>query len=202
MKRPIDIAFTDSVRRAQSRYGAREHGQRLEDSGRWQAELTPDLKAFIEARDSFYLATASADGRPYIQHRGGLPGFLKVLDDKTLGFADYPGNRQYITAGNLDENDRAFIFLMDYARRRRVKLWGRAAVIDDAPELLAKLHLAAMPKAPERAIRFRIETWDVNCQQYIVRRYTEDDIAKVVAPLEARIEALEAELAKARGRQG
>ncbi len=107
MERLTDIAFTDSVKRAQSRYGAREHCQRLEESGRWQAELTTDLRAFIEARDSFYLATASAEGRPYIQHRGGLPGFLKVLDDRTLAFADYPGNRQYIIAGNLVENDRA-----------------------------------------------------------------------------------------------
>lgn len=191
-----DIAFTDSVKATQTRYGTRAQGERLEQSGRWTSEITDDIAAFIAERDSFYFGTASAAGRPYIQHRGGPAGFLKVLDPGTLAFADYPGNKQYITAGNLMENPNAFIFLMDYANRRRIKFWGQGAVIDGDPELLQKLHDPAVPRAPERAIKFTIEAWDVNCPQFITPRFTADQVSQVVAEMQAKIEALEAEIAR------
>lgn len=128
-----DVAFTPAVKAEQTRRGSRHGYARMEEKGGWSATITPDLAAFIAARDSFYLSTASADGQPYTQHRGGPPGFVKVLDERTLAFADFRGNRQYITAGNLSENPRAFIFLMDYPNRSRVKMWGRAKVVENAP---------------------------------------------------------------------
>ena len=123
-----DIAFTPAVKRVQDRKGSRKGYAKMEEKGGWRDTITEDLARFIDRRDSFYLGTASADGQPYIQHRGGKPGFLKVLDEKTLAFADFRGNRQYITSGNLSENDKAYIFLMDYPSRSRVKIWGRARV--------------------------------------------------------------------------
>ncbi len=131
-----DIAFTPSVKKVQERLGSRNQYARMDQRGGWQNVVTPDLANFIAERDSFYLATASADGRPYIQHRGGPKGFLKVLDDHTLAFADFTGNRQYITVGNLLENNKAFIFLMDYANQTRIKIWAKAEVIDDNPALI------------------------------------------------------------------
>lgn len=133
-------------------------------------DVNRKLEAFIAERDSFYLGTASADGQPYIQHRGGPKGFLKVLDSRTLAFADFSGNRQYVTVGNLRENDRAFLFLMDYERPMRVKMWGRMRVVEDDPALLARLVDPAYPAAVERALVFKIERWDVNCTQHIPRR--------------------------------
>lgn len=194
-----DIAFTDSVKAAQTRYGARAHGERLEQSGRWKSAVTDDLAAFIATRDSFYLGTASAAGRPYIQHRGGPAGFLKVLDPGTLAFADYPGNKQYITAGNLMENPNAFIFLMDYANRYRAKFWGQGAIVDDDADLMQKLHHPSVPRAPERAVLFTIDAWDVNCPQFITPRFTVDEVNQVVAEMQAKIEALEAEIARRDG---
>lgn len=193
-----EIVFTPAIRAAQERYGSRRQMARLEQSNRWGRDMDDGLAAFIAQRDSFYLATASAEGRPYIQHRGGPPGFLKVLDGRTLGFADYPGNRQYISAGNLSENGQAFLFLMDYAHRRRVKIWGRAQVVDDDPDLLARLHDPALPVAPERAILLHVEAWDINCPQYIPAKYDEADVAAALQKLQARIAELEAELAAAR----
>jgi len=134
-----DIAITDAVKARQSRHGSRDAFQAQIERRDWQSTITEDLAAFLARRDSFYLATVSADGHPYIQHRGGPPGFLRVLDEKTLGLADLAGNRQYISAGNLDGNDWVHLFFMDYAERRRIKLWGRARLIDDDPELLARL---------------------------------------------------------------
>ena len=125
-----DVAFTPSVKAVQERHGSRRMFERLEALGGWSSTITPDLAAFIASVRSFYFATASKDGQPYVQHRGGPPGFLRVLDEKRLAFADFTGNRQYITTGNLAENPRAFIFLMDYVRRRRVKLWGTAEAIE------------------------------------------------------------------------
>ena len=165
----------------------------------WHDTVTPDLAAFLAERDSFYLATASAEGRPYIQHRGGPKGFLKALDDKRLAFADFGGNRQYISAGNLSENDQAAIFLMDYPNRRRVKLWGRARVVEDDPELLARLVEPGYRAKPERAILFEVEAWDVNCPQHITPRYSEDQIAPALAKLQVRIGELEAEVARLAG---
>ena len=157
--------------------------------------MTDDLAAFLIQRDSFYLATATAEGQPYIQHRGGAAGFLKVLDDKTLAFADFSGNRQYITSGNLGENDKAYIFLMDYPNRRRIKIWGRARVVEDDPELIEKLIDPGYAGKPERAILFTVEAWDVNCPQHITPRYTEDEILALESPLKQRIAELEAEVA-------
>ncbi|MEQ8807223.1 MAG: pyridoxamine 5'-phosphate oxidase family protein [Rhodospirillales bacterium] len=171
----------------------------MEDKGGWADRVTDDLAAFIAARDSFYLATATADGQPYIQHRGGKPGFLKVLDDRTLAFADFSGNRQYVTEGNLEDNPKAFLFLMDYPNRRRIKIWGTARMVEDDPALIARLADADYTAGtPERAVVFEIAAWDVNCPQHIMPRFTEADIARAVQPLHDRIRELEAALA-ARG---
>ena len=194
-----DIAFTPAVKAVQERLGSRAGYAKMEQRGGWRNTLTPDLGAFIAARDSFYLATASADGRPYIQHRGGPKGFLKVLDEHTLAFADFSGNRQYISIGNLAENDKAFIFLMDYAHRRRIKIWGRAEVIEDDPTLLEQLADPAYPARPERVFRFHIEAWDSNCPQHIMPRFTAEDLAPAVQKLRDRIAELEAEVAALRG---
>ncbi len=196
MTRPVsDLAFTPAVKGWQERLGSRAGYTRMAEKRDWRDSVTPELKAFLAERDSFYLATASAEGRPYIQHRGGPAGFLKVLDDKHLAFADFGGNKQFISAGNLSENDRASIFLMDYAGRQRIKLWGRARVVEDDADLLERLADSEYQAKPERAIVFEIEAWDVNCPQHITRRYTEDQIAPAIAKLQARIVELEAEVA-------
>jgi predicted pyridoxine 5'-phosphate oxidase superfamily flavin-nucleotide-binding protein len=189
-----DIAFTPAVKALQEQNGSRAGYARMAEKRDWHDRVTSDLAAFLAERDSFYLATASAEGRPYIQHRGGPKGFLKALDDKRLAFADFGGNRQYISAGNLSENDRASIFLMDYPNRRRIKLWGRARVVEDDPELLERLLTPGYGAKPERAIVFEVEAWDVNCPQHITPRYTEDQIAPALAKLQARIDELEAEV--------
>ena len=194
-----DIAFTPAVKAWQARLGSRAGYARMAEKRDWSDSVTPDLAAFLAERDSFYLATASADGRPYIQHRGGPAGFLKVLDDKHLAFADFGGNKQYISAGNLSENDRASIFLMDYANRQRIKLWGRARVVEDDAALLERLADPAYRATPERAVVFEIEAWDVNCPQHIARRYTDDQIAPALAKLQARIDELEAEVKELKG---
>jgi predicted pyridoxine 5'-phosphate oxidase superfamily flavin-nucleotide-binding protein len=189
-----DVAFSPSVKAVQMRRGSRAGYARMEERGGWSDRITPELAAFIAARDSFYLGTASADGQPYIQHRGGPKGFLRVLDDRTLGMADYRGNRQYITTGNLAENDRAFLFLMDYANRRRVKIWGRARVVEDDPALLERLMPEGAAGRPEQAILITLEAWDVNCPQHITRRFDEAEVEQLVAPLRQRIAELEARL--------
>jgi predicted pyridoxine 5'-phosphate oxidase superfamily flavin-nucleotide-binding protein len=189
-----DVAFSPAVKAVQMRRGSRAGYARMEERGGWSDRITPELAAFIAARDSFYLGTASADGQPYIQHRGGPKGFLRVLDDRTLGIADYRGNRQYITTGNLAENDRAFLFLMDYANRRRVKIWGRARVVEDDPALLERLMPEGAAGRPEQAILITLEAWDVNCPQHITRRFDEAEVEQLVAPLRQRIAELEARL--------
>ncbi len=190
-----DIAFTPAVKAFQERLGSRGGYARMEEKRGWRDRVTPDLAAFLSLRDSFYMATATADGQPYIQHRGGPPGFLKVLDDKTLAFADFSGNRQYITAGNLDENDQAYIFLMDYPNRRRIKIWGTSRLVEDDPALVETLLEPGYKGKPERAILFNVEAWDVNCPQHITPRYTDDEILALVSPLKLRIAELEAEVA-------
>lgn len=190
-----DIAFTPSVKAQQERRGSRAGYARMERKGGWKQAVTPELAAFIAQRDSFYLATSNAEGQPYIQHRGGPLGFLKVLGETRLGFADFGGNRQYITLGNLDDNPRAFIFLMDYANRRRVKIWGRAHVAEGDGELLGRLVDGDYDAGkPERAILFDIEAWDVNCPQHITERYTLEEVEAVVGRFKERIAALESEL--------
>lgn len=196
-----DIAFTPAVKTVQERLGSRAGYARMEEKGGWADRVTPDLAAFLAERDSFYLATASAGGQPYIQHRGGPKGFLKALDDKTLAFADFSGNRQYITAGNLGENDKAYIFLMDYPNRRRIKIWGRARLVEDDPALLDRLLEQGYKGRPERAILFTIEAWDVNCPQHIIPRYSDDQIQALVPPLKRRIAELEAEISSLRATQ-
>lgn len=193
-----DVAFTDSVKAEQERRGSRAAYARMEARGGFRTALTPDLVAFLATIDTAYLATASADGQPYAQHRGGPPGFLRLVGPDRIGFADYAGNRQYVTVGNLAENDRAFLFLMDYAHGRRIKLWGRAAVSDD-PELIARLMPAEAEARAERAILFRVAAWDVNCPAHIPCKVNVADIAPILADRDARIAALEAELAALRG---
>ena len=194
-----DIAFTPAVKAVQERLGSRAGYARMEQKRGWQDKATDELAAFLAGRDSVYLATASAAGQPYIQHRGGPKGFLKVLDEKRLAFADFKGNRQYITLGNLSENPRAHIFVMDYPNRQRVKIWGRAEVVEDDPWLLEKLSDPSYGGVPGRAIVFHIEAWDVNCPQHIIPRYTEGDIAAAFAKLQGRIRELEAEIARLKG---
>jgi predicted pyridoxine 5'-phosphate oxidase superfamily flavin-nucleotide-binding protein len=193
-----DVAFSPAVKAVQARRGSREAYARREVRGGWRDRITPDLAAFVAERDSFYLATASAAGQPYVQHRGGPKGFLRVLDERTLGFADFRGNRQYITLGNLAENDRAFIFLMDYANQQRIKLWGRARVVEDDPALLARLAPEGDEGVPEQAILFTVEAWDANCRQHIPQLFAADDVAAAIGKLQARIAELEAALAAAR----
>lgn len=195
------LVFTPAAKRAQAERGsATAYAQRLADG--FPDAVTPELARFIAEQDTVFLATASADGAPYIQHRGGPKGFIKVLDQRTLGFADYRGNRQYITLANLSENDRAYLFLLDPARRQRIKLWGRARVVEDDPALVEKLFDAGYKARPERAILFTIEAWDVNCSQHIVTRFSEADIAEALATVQAKIAALEAENAKLRAALG
>lgn len=166
-----DIAFTPAVKVIQSDKGSRLRYARMETEGSWETEVTPELESFFADLDMFYLGTANADGQPYIQYRGGSPGFLKTVDEKTLGFADFSGNRQYITLGNLSENPKAFIFLMDYAHSRRIKLWGKARVVEDDPALLNMLRDPAYPGKVERAILFEIEASDtVEALEVVIRR--------------------------------
>ncbi len=194
---PSDVAFTPAVKAIQAAKGSRAGYAKVERRG-WQTEVTPELEEFLAGIDMFYLGTAGASGQPYIQYRGGSPGFLKVLDPKTLAFADFGGNKQYITVGNLSENPKAFIFLMDYANSRRIKLWGEAKVVDDDHALLERLRDPEYPGNVERAIVFTIEAWDVNCPQHIHQRFSVRQIKPVIEQLQARIADLESQLAAAR----
>jgi uncharacterized protein len=201
MKQPIsDIAFTPSVKTIQERMGSRKQYERMENRGSWADTITQNLTDFIADRDSFYLATATADGQPYIQHRGGAKGFLRVLDDHTLAFADFVGNRQYITVGTLAENNKAFIFLMDYANRQRIKVWGTAEVVENDPELLQELHDPNYKGNPERVIRFHVKAWDVNCPQHIKPTIDEENTSGIVQKLRKRITELEAKNAELKNR--
>jgi uncharacterized protein len=164
------LAFSEAVKTAQARYGARAHGERLESARQAPRDrLNDDLTAFIAAADSFFIGTASGDGWPHVQHRGGPPGFLKVLDERTLAFADYSGNKQYITVGNLAENDRVMLFIIDYERGRRLKIWGRASIIEDDAALFRRVSDADYPAHVERVIRIEVEAWDLNCRQHFPR---------------------------------
>ena len=194
-----DVAFTPAVKAIQARKGSREAYAHVEENGGWRTEIDDKLAAFLANTDSFFLATASADGQPYIQHRGGPKGFIKILDKTTIAFADYTGNRQYITQGNLSENPRAHIFIMDYAHRRRVKIWGEARVVDDDPALLDSLMPKGYRARPEQVVIFKIAAWDTNCPQHIPQKFDAADVAAALAQRDARISELEAELAKIRG---
>jgi uncharacterized protein len=191
---PSDIAFTDTVKALQTSKGSRRAYANMEGGRGWQTTITPELQAFIEAQISVFLATANAAGQPYIQHRGGPPGFLRVLDDTTLGFVDYSGNRQYISSGNLLENPRAHLFLIDYAHRRRVKLWGKARFVEHDAALIERLMPDGYDARPEQVLLFDVHAWDANCPQHIPQRFEIADVADLLAERDARIAALEAEL--------
>lgn len=193
---PSDIAFTPAVKAIQAEKGSRSAYDKVEQGRGWQTAVTPELTAFLSELDMFYLGTTNADGQPYIQYRGGAPGFLKVIDEKTLGFDDFGGNRQYITLGNLSENAKAFIFLMDYANRRRIKIWGTARVVEDDPDLLERLQDSEYPGKVERAILFSVEAWDVNCPQHIHKRYSQSIVAPIIERLQSQVEELQAKLAE------
>jgi len=189
--------FTPAVQKAQAERGSAKAYERRIAEG-FPDKVTPELAQFIALQDTAFLATASADGAPYIQHRGGPKGFIKVIDEKTLGFADYRGNRQYITLANLSENDHAYLFLLDPARRQRIKLWGRARVVEDDAALVERLFDAGYKAKPERAILFTIEAWDVNCSQHIVTRFTESEIEEAFEAVRGKVEELQAENARLR----
>ncbi len=198
---PSDVAFTPSVKAIQARKGSRHGYEAMERSHGWQTEIPPDLSAFIEAQTSVFLATATKEGQPYIQHRGGPAGFLRVLDGKTIAFTDFAGNRQYITQGNLEDNDKAFLFLIDYEHRRRVKIWGTARVVENEPALMSKLMPEGYRARPEQVIIFTVSAWDMNCPQHIPQRFEAADVAAALAERDARIEALEKELKELRERR-
>jgi predicted pyridoxine 5'-phosphate oxidase superfamily flavin-nucleotide-binding protein len=191
-----DVAFTPSVKRIQSERGSRRSYARIEERGGWETTVTPELATFIASRDSFFLATANASGQPYIQHRGGPPGFLRVIDDATIGFADLPGNKQYITLGNLAENEQAFVFLIDYTTQRRVKLWVRARVATDAATIQSLQVPNGTAKA-DQAIVLHLVAWDENCPQHIPQLVSAEKVEGYLASLHARIAELESELRKA-----
>src|SRR5215831_4555080 len=191
------LVFTAAALQAQAERGSARAYQKRIAAG-LPDKVTGELAAFISELDTAFLGTVSAAGAPYIQHRGGPKGFIKVLDEKTLGFADYAGNRQYITISNLAGNDRAYLFLLDFAAGRRIKIWGRARTVEDDPALLARLTDPGYRARPERAILFTVEAWDVNCSQHITARFTEAEIEEATAALRHRIAALEAENARLR----
>ena len=193
-----DVGFTPAVKAVQERKGSRQSYARMEESGSWKTRLTPDLRAFIQAQTSVFLGTATPQGQPYIQHRGGPPGFLTALNDETLGFVDFVGNRQYITLGNLAENPKAHLFLLDYAQRKRVKVWGEARVVEDDPELTIRLMPKGYKARPSQVILFKVGAWDVNCPQHIPQRFEAADVAAAIEERDRRIEELEAQLASLR----
>ena len=192
-----DLVFPAAVRRAQAERGSEAHYANKAAHG-LPDTVTPELAAFIAEQDTAFLATASADGAPYIQHRGGPKGFIKVMDERTLGFADYRGNRQFITLGNLSENDRAYLFVIDFSRRERIKLWGRARVVEGDEALVAKLFDHGYKAKPERVILFTIEAWDVNCSQHITARMTVPEVEGLIGTVQERYAALQAENARLR----
>ncbi len=193
-----DVAFTPAVKAVQMRKGSRSAYAALEERGGWPTRVTAELAQFIAEQTSVFLATASRDGQPYVQHRGGPKGFLRVLDETTLGFADFVGNRQFITLGNLAENPRAHLFLIDYATRRRVKIWGEARVVEGDDTLTATLMPQGYRARPSQAILFAVSAWDANCPQHIPLRLAASDIDAALAERDDRIRALEAEVASLR----
>jgi predicted pyridoxine 5'-phosphate oxidase superfamily flavin-nucleotide-binding protein len=189
-----DIAFTPTVKAIQTRKGSRRAYAEQEQAGGWRTDITPDLKSFIEAQTSVFLATATVDGQPYIQHRGGPEGFLKVIDAQTIGFVDFAGNRQFITSGNLAENPKAYLFLIDYAHRRRIKIWGTARSVEGDDALVADLMPRDYRARAEQVILFTVAAWDANCPQHIPQRFEAADVAKALATRDERIAVLEAEV--------
>ncbi len=193
---PSDIAFTDAVKAEQQRLGSRGAYAHMEEGRGWQTRITEVLRDFLAARDSMYLATSNAVGQPYIQHRGGPPGFLRVIDEQTFGFADFAGNKQYITLGNLRGNTKAHVFLMDYAHRRRIKIWGELSAVEGDAELNERMKPAGYKARVERVMLIKIAAWDVNCPQHIPQKIDAADVAAAIEKRDARIAELEAEVAR------
>lgn len=193
-----DVAFSPAVKAVQARKGSRGAYAHREEGGSWETRITPDLAGFIADQRSLFMATASRDGQPYIQHRGGPPGFLRVLDEHTLAFADFAGNRQYISLGNLQENPSSQLFLIDYLNRRRVKIWGEARVVEDDAALLASLMPEGYRARADQVILFNVTAWDSNCPQHIPRRFEEEDVRAWLAERDGRIAELEARIAAIR----
>lgn len=182
-----DVAFSDSVKAVQSQRGSRAHFEKIETRGGWATELNTEIARFIEHVTTAYLATASADGQPYVQHRGGPPGFLRVLDNKTLGFVDFKGNRQYVTTGNLTENPRAHLFLIDYQGQQRVKLWGRARTVEGDDALARRFFPEGYNARIEQVILFDMTALDINCSQHIPQMFHAGDVAQTIQQYQARI---------------
>ncbi len=172
-----DIAFTDTVKKIQKQKGSRSSYANMEQRGSWQDIVNQKLRDFLAERDSFYMSTVNSEGQPYIQHRGGPKGFLKVIDNRTLGFADFTGNRQYISYGNLEDNNKVCLFFMDYPNRTRIKLWGTAEVNEDDTALIEQLTVSDYKGQVERAFIIHVKAWDRNCPQHIVPRYTNQEIS-------------------------
>ncbi|NVO05609.1 MAG: pyridoxamine 5'-phosphate oxidase family protein [Rhodoferax sp.] len=191
-----DVAFTPAVKAIQARKGSRPAYSRMEQRGSWETQITPELRDFIAAQTSFYMATANAQGQPYIQHRGGPAGFLRVLDEHRLAFVDYAGNKQYISAGNLSENPKAQLFLMDYEHRQRIKIWGEAQVIEGDEALIAQLAPREYAAQPEQVIVFTVKAWDANCPQHIPVRLDIEKVRSALDQRDQRIRELEARLAQ------
>ncbi len=195
-----DIAFTPTVKSIQTRKGSRHGYSRMEQSGSWESSITSQLKDFIAGQTSFYMASVNANGQPYIQHRGGPAGFLKVLDEQTLAFVDYSGNKQFITQGNLSENAKVHLFLMDYAHRQRIKIWGEAKVVEGDTELMTKLMPSNYKAKPEQVIVISVNAWDANCPQHIPVKIDAATVKEAIEAKDQRIRELEAELSRLRQR--
>jgi uncharacterized protein len=189
-----DVAFTPTVKAVQNRKGSRASYAKMEERGSWRTLVDAELAGFIARQTSFFMATVNGDGQPYVQHRGGPPGFLRVVDERTLAFTDYRGNRQYITQGNLLENPKAFLFLIDYATQSRIKIWGEARVVEDDENLIQSLMPRDYKAKPEQVIVFKISAWDSNCPQHIPQRFEAADVAAALAKRDEKIAALESEL--------
>jgi uncharacterized protein len=195
---PSDVAFTESVKAQQTRMGSRRAYSHMEEGAGWETTITPELAEFIAARNSMYLATVNAAGQPYIQHRGGPPGFLRVLDEHTFGFADFAGNKQYITLGNIQENPKTHVFLMDYAHRRRIKIWGELSAVEGDAELNARMKPEGYKARVERVMLIKVGAWDVNCPQHIPMKIDAEDVKAAIETRDARIAELEAEVRELR----
>jgi predicted pyridoxine 5'-phosphate oxidase superfamily flavin-nucleotide-binding protein len=193
-----DIAFTDTVKQLQTRNGSREAYAGMEARGGWSDRITPPLADFIARQNSFYLATVNAEGQPYIQHRGGPRGFLKPIDEHTLAMADFRGNRQFISQGNLLDSGKAFIFLMDYANRRRIKIWGEARMVEGDDALLQAVMPEGYAAVPERLLLFRVSAWDPNCPQHIPRKIDADEVDSMLAERDREIAELKAQIERLR----
>lgn len=186
-----DIAFTPTVKAQQEKNGSREAYERMMSQRDWQHKITPQLTSFLAEADSFYLATANQEGQPYIQHRGGPKGFVKIIDEHTIAFADYTGNKQYISVGNITENQKVHLFFMDYPNRYRIKVWGEVRVVEDDETLLEKIMDEGYRAKPERVMLITLTAWDINCPQHITPRYSLEQMEPELTRLKNRIKELE-----------